>query len=82
MSLRRQRSGTSAERSDREEKSPSRRCLTLRKDGHVYAFAYDPEHERSALAAFAMCPGADPAEVLALVCYLGYDPRTLELGID
>ena len=45
-------------------------------------FAYDPEHERSALEAFAMCPGADPAEVLALVCYLGYDPRTLELGID
>ncbi|MHC4252254.1 MAG: hypothetical protein ACYS9X_24310 [Planctomycetota bacterium] len=62
--------------------SRSRRCLALRKDGHVYAFAYDPEHERAALEAFAMCPGADPAEVLALVCYLGYDPRTLELGID
>jgi len=61
---------------------PSRRCLALRREGHVYAFAYDPEHERAALEAFAACPGADPADVLALVCYLGYDPRTLELGID
>ena len=82
MSLRRRRSRTSAERTPAGDDAPSRRCLALRKDGHVYAFAYDPRHERAALEAFAMCPGSDPAEVLALVCYLGYDPRTLELGID
>jgi len=78
----RRESETSAKPTTKTKGSPSRRYLALRKDGHVYAFAYDPEHERAALEAFASCPGADPAEVLALVCYLGYDPRTLELDLD
>ena len=82
MGLGRRRPRTVDARTPGEDDPTSRRCLALRKDGHVYAFAYDPEHERAALEAFAMCPGSDPAEVLALVCYLGYDPRTLELGID
>jgi hypothetical protein len=73
---------TSAKQASESSDAPSHRCLALRRDGHVYAFAYEPKHERAALEAFAMCPGSDPAEVLALVCYLGYDPRTLELGID
>lgn len=82
MSLGRRDPQTSAGRTSGADNAPSHRCLALRRDGHVYAFAYKPEHERAALEAFAMCPGSDPAEVLALVCYLGYDPRTLELGID
>ena len=73
---------TSAELTPKKKAMPSRRYLAFRKDGHVYAFAYAPRHERAALEAFAECPGADPAEVLALVCYLGYDPRTFELDLD
>ncbi len=82
MSLGRQDPKAPAERTSEDGDAPLHRCLALRRDGHVYAFAYKQEHERAALEAFAMCPGTDPAEVLALVCYLGYDPRTLELGID
>ena len=83
MSERRRRARTAGDgaRAARDD-APSRRCLALRTGGHVYAYAYAPEYERAALEAFAMCPGADPAEVLAVVCYLGYDPRTLELGLD
>ena len=82
MSPERRRPRASAERTPGKDDTPSRRCLALRRDGHIYAFAYAPEDERAALEAFAMCPISEPAEVLALVCYLGYDPRTLELGID
>jgi hypothetical protein len=68
-------------RASRKARPRSRRCLTLRKDGQTYAFAYPPEHERAALAAFAGCPAAEAADVLALVCYLGHDPRTLDLDL-
>jgi len=78
----RRESQSAADPTKKNGAARSRRCLAFRKDGHVYAFAYDPQHERAALEAFASCPGADPAEVLALVCYLGYDPRALELDID
>ncbi len=52
----------------------------VRKDGHVFAFVYPPEHEGVALAALSRCPTLDPVEVLALACYLGHDPHAL--GLD
>ena len=64
------------------EPKPGRKLKTflVRKDGHVFAFVYPPEHEGAALAALGDCPTLDPAEVLALACYLGHDPH--ELGLD
>ena len=54
-----------------------RKSFLVCKDGHVFTFVYPPEHELVALKALADCPNLDPAEVLALVCYLGHDPREL-----
>ena len=61
--------------------SHRRKKLMVRKDGHTYSFLYASEHERAALTAFAACPGVDPAEIIAVVCYLGHDPRALGLDI-
>jgi hypothetical protein len=61
-------------------RKPRRRSFLVRKDGHVFTFVYPPEHERAALLALADCPKLEPEDVLALVCYLGHDPR--ELGLD
>ncbi len=61
-------------------RKPRRRSFLVRKDGHVFTFVYPPEHERAALMALANCPKLEPEDVLALVCYLGHDPR--ELGLD
>lgn len=60
---------------------PRRKKLVIRKDGHTYSFLYAPEHEHAALKVFAECPAVDAAETLAIVCYLGHDPRTLGLDL-
>ena len=62
--------------------APRRKKLMVRKDGHTYSVLYAPEHERAALKAFAACPGVDPAEIIAVVCYLGHDPRALGLDLE
>ncbi len=61
---------------------PERKSFLVRKDGHVFTFVYPPEHERAALEAMARCPKLDREDILALVCYLGHDPRDLGLALD
>ena len=75
----RQKSGRLHPPERRGRAAPKRRSFLVRKDGHVFAFVYPPEHERAAVMALAGCPKLDPADVLALACYLGHDP--LELGL-
>lgn len=57
-----------------------RKGFLVCKDDHVFAFVYPPEQELVALKALASCPVLEPADVLALACYLGRNPH--ELGLD
>ena len=76
------RGGRGSQRARTPARSPRRRKkLMVRKDGHTFSFMYAAEHEHAALKAFAACPGVDPAEIIAVVCYLGHDPRALGLDI-
>ena len=61
----------------RSDPGRRRKSFLVSKDGHVFTFVYPPEHELAALKALADCPKLDPADVIALVCYLGHDPREL-----
>ena len=82
-SRRAHRPGLGQPQSSRSSRAgPKRKSFLVRKDGHVFTFVYPPEHELAALKALAGCPKLDPADVLALVCYLGHDPRELGLVFD
>ena len=57
----------------------ARKTLVLCKGNERYLFRYPPGLESAALDAVLHCPGVGPVEALALACYLGIDPKGLDL---